>query len=78
MTKPEVAQVEIPDGNFVRGLTDGLIARFPITHAQADHFRSPIAKEMGWDKKKRPIDSDEMEDRPEMFMVWEQAEALAS
>ena len=55
------------------------IARFPITHAQAKHFyRSPIAKEMGWDKKKRPIGSDEMEDRPEMFMFWEQAEALAS
>lgn len=32
---------------------------------------------MGWDTKKRPIGSDEAEDRPEMFMLWEQAQALA-
>jgi formylglycine-generating enzyme required for sulfatase activity len=54
------------------------VARFPITHAQADHFyESAVAQGMGWDKKKRPMGKHEAQDRPEMFMLWEQAQALA-
>jgi formylglycine-generating enzyme required for sulfatase activity len=67
----------IPEAR-TRFLPTFYMARFPITHAQADYFyRSAVAQGMGWDKKKRPIGSEEAEDRPEMFMLWEQAQALA-
>ncbi len=53
-------------------------ARFPITHAQADHFyMSTLAQQLGWTNKQRPIDANEAPDRPEMFLYWEQADVLA-
>ena len=61
-----------------RWLPTFYVARFPITHAQADPFYdAAVAKGLRWDKKKRPMGSHEAQDRPEMFMLWEQAQALA-
>jgi formylglycine-generating enzyme required for sulfatase activity len=71
------ALARIPEAR-TRFLPTFYTARFPITHAHADAFYdSAVAKSMGWDKKRRPVGPDEGTDRPEMFMLWAQAQAVA-
>lgn len=67
----------IPDARS-RNLPTFYIARFPITRTQADFFyQSSLCQQMGWDNEKRSDTRNAAPDRPEMFALWEQAEACA-
>jgi formylglycine-generating enzyme required for sulfatase activity len=64
-------------GEQTMSLATFYIARFPITHAQADVFyQSTLARRMGWDKERGSVEH-EPPDRPEQFAWWNEAEAPA-